>query len=217
MERGTAGRNVLADQNAHDNSGTGQFSVSASGGFGMRVVHLAPLAAMAALAACNSSPKVTADNATGEEVQKKVAAAGGIDMISPGRWEGVVHITEMKMPGLPPEAQARLAQAQGDEKIVSCVTPEDVKQSKASMFGDMGEGCKYDHFEMGGGKVDGTATCDRDGSKMKTRIAGTFSADTYHIEIRSEGTGAKATDNMTMAMSADAKRVGECRGTPDES
>ena len=183
----------------------------------MRVVHFAPLAVIALLAACDSSPKVTADNATGEEVQKKVAAAGGINMISPGRWEGVVHITEMKMPGLPPEAQARLAQARGDDKIVSCVTPEDVKQSKASMFGGMGGDCKYDHFEMGGGKVDGTATCDSGGSKTKTTIAGTFSSDTYHLEMRSEGTGAKATDNMTMAMSADAKRVGECRGTPDES
>jgi len=183
----------------------------------MRIVHVSPLALAAILAACNSSPTVTANNATTKEVQQKVAAAGDIDMISPGRWEGVMHITEMKMPGLPPEAQARLAQAQGDEKIVSCVTPEDVKASKASMFGDMGGDCKYDHFEMGGGKVEGTATCDRDGAKMKTAISGTFSSDTYHLAVRSEGTGAKATDTMTMAMSADAKRVGECRGTPDES
>jgi hypothetical protein len=183
----------------------------------MRVIHLSPLAMMAVLAACNSSPTVTADNATGKEVQQKIAAAGGVDMISPGRWEGVVHITEMKMPGLPPEAQARLAQAQGDQKIISCVTPEDVKASKASMFGDMGEDCKYDHFEMGGGKVAGTATCDRDGAKTRTTIAGTFSSDTYHLEVNSQGTGAKATDSMTMAMSADAKRVGECRGTPDET
>jgi hypothetical protein len=183
----------------------------------MRVIDVSPLAMIAILAACNSSPTVTTNNATGDEVQKKVAAAGGIDMISPGRWEGVVHITEMKMPGLPPEAQARLAQAQGDQKIISCVTPEDVKQSKASMFGDMGGDCKYDHFEMGGGEVAGTATCNRDGQTSKTTIAGTFSSDTYHLEVRSEGSGAKATDSMTMAMSADAKRVGECRGTPDET
>ena len=184
----------------------------------MRVIRFSPLAAVAVLAACNSSPTVTANNATGKEVQQKIAAAGGISTISPGRWEGVMHITEMKMPGLPPEAQARLARAQGDNKIVTCVTPDEVKADKASMFGNMGGECKYDHFEMGDGKVNGTATCDRGGgAKTKTTIAGTFSSDTYHLEVRSEGTGGKATDNMTMAMSADAKRVGECRGTPDES
>jgi hypothetical protein len=183
----------------------------------MRAVDISPLAMMAILAACNSSPTVTADNASPKQVQQKVAAAGAIDMISPGRWEGVVHITEMTMPGLPPEARARLAQARGDEKIVTCVTPEDIKQSKASMFGDLGGECKYDHFAMGGGKVDGTATCNSGNVKTKTTVSGTFSSDAYHLTVRSEGTGARPTENMTMAMSADARRVGACRGTPDES
>jgi hypothetical protein len=183
----------------------------------MRAVDISPLAMMAILAACNSSPTVTADNASPKQVQQKVAAAGAIDMISPGRWEGVVHIMEMTRPGLPPEARARLAQARGDEKIVTCVTPEDIKQSKASMFGDLGGECKYDHFAMGGGKVDGTATCNSGNVKTKTTVSGTFSSDAYHLTVRSEGTGARPTENMTMAMSADARRVGACRGTPDES
>jgi hypothetical protein len=37
------------------------------------------------------------------------------------------------------------------------------------------------------------------------------------MAIHSEGSGAGPTDQMSMTMSADAKRVGECRGTPDES
>jgi hypothetical protein len=182
----------------------------------MRVIYISPLAAIAALAACNSSPTVTASNASSKEVEQKIAAAGDVQMISPGRWEGTLHITEMKMPGLPPAAQAQLAAARGDEKVVSCVTPEDVKASKASMFGGIGDNCKYDHFAMGGGKIDGMATCDRGSSKTKTAISGTFSSDTYHLAVRSEGVGAAATDNMTMAMSVDAKRVGACRGTADE-
>jgi hypothetical protein len=182
----------------------------------MRVLAVLPLAAIAMLAACNSSPTVTADNASSQEVAAKVAAAGAVETISPGRWEGTMHIAEMTMPGLPPEAQAKLAAARGDTKIVSCVTPEDVKDSKASMFGDIGENCKYDHFAMGGGKIDGVATCDNNGTKTKTTIAGTFSSDTFQMAIRSESTGKGPMENMTMAMSEDAHRVGECRGTPDE-
>jgi hypothetical protein len=183
----------------------------------MRVLAVLPLAAIVGLAACSSSPTVTADNASSKEVAQKVAAAGDLQTISPGRWEGVVHVTQMTMPGLPPEAQAKLAAARGDQKVVSCVTAEDVKASKAAMFGEMGDNCKYDHFAMGGGKVDGTATCDNGGAKTKTTISGTFSSDTYHIAIRSESTGKEAMANMTMEMSADAKRVGECRGTADET
>jgi hypothetical protein len=176
-----------------------------------------PLVVMGIVAACDSSPKVTANNATPQEVQQKVAAAGAVNMISPGRWEGVVHISEMSMPGLPPEAQAKMAQARGDQKFVSCVSPEDVKQSKASMFGGMGKECKYDHFALGGGKVDGTATCENGGGKMKTTLSGTFSADTYHLAMHTEATGGQPMNGMTMTMSVDAKRVGECRGTRDES
>lgn len=183
----------------------------------MRISVILPLAAIVALAACNKGPTVTANNASGDEVAQKVVAAGGVDMISPGRWEGTMRITEMTMPGLPPEAQAKLAAARGDTKIISCVTPDEVKADKASLFGGMSKDCKYDHFAMGGGKVDGVATCNTDGHQSKTTIAGTFSSDSYQMAVRSETTGKTATENMTMAMSVDAKRVGECRGTPDES
>ena len=184
----------------------------------MRVVYFLALGSIATLAACNSSPTVTANNATPKEVQQKIAAAGDLQMISPGRWEGVTHITEMKMPGLPPQMQARLASTRGDQKTVHCVTPDEVKASKASLLGNSGGDCKYDHFAMGGGKIDGTATCHTDGGgTMKTSVSGTFSADSYHLDVRAEGTGTKPTENLTMGMSTDAKRVGECRGTPDKS
>lgn len=183
----------------------------------MRPFAVAPLAVLVALAACNSGPTVTADNASSKEVAQKVAAAGVVETISPGRWEGVTHVTEMKMPGLPPDAQAKLAAARGDDKTIACITPEDVKASKASMFGNMGEGCKYDHFAMGGGKVDGVATCDNHGTKTRMTISGTFSSDTYQMAMHMESTGKGPMENMTMTISTDAHRVGACRGTPDET
>ena len=217
MEQTTDQFNLLAAYAAHDTL----FATAVHARFGrveqMRAMSGLPLAVMGFLAACDNSPKVTANNATPQEVQQKVAAAGAVEMISPGRWEGVIHISEMSMPGLPPEAQAKMAQARADQKVVSCVTPEDVKESKASMFGGMGKECKYDHFALGGGKVDGTATCDTGDGKMKATVSGTFSSDTYHLAMHTEATGAKPVSGMTMTMSVDAKRVGACRGTPDES
>jgi hypothetical protein len=217
MEQTTDYFNRLAANASHDISFAAAVYALFGRGKRMRVISGWPLAVMGMLAACDSSPKVTANNATPQEVQQKVAAAGSLEMISPGRWEGVVHIAEMTMPGLPPEAQAQMAKARGDQKIVSCVTPEDVKESKGSMFGGMGKECKYDHFALGGGKIDGTATCDAGGAKMKTTVSGTFSSDTYHLAMHSEATGAKPMSGMTMTMSVDAKRTGACRGTPDES
>jgi len=217
MEQTTDYFNRLAAHASHDIFIYGGGLRLVRRGKRMRVISGWPLAVVGMLAACDSSPKVTADNATSREVQQKVAAAGPVEMISPGRWEGVVHIAEMTMPGLPPEAQAEMAKARGDQKIVSCVTPEDVKESKASMFGGMGDECKYDHFALGGGKIDGTATCDTGGGKMKTTVSGTFSSDSYHMTMHTEAAGAKPMSGMTMSMSVDAKRTGECRGTPDES
>ena len=117
------------------------------------------------------------------------------------------------------EARMRIRVEVGDpnQKIVSCVTADQVKADKASLFGGMSKDCKYDHFAMGGGKIDGVATCDNDGHQTKTTISGTFSSDSYQMAVRSESSGKGPMENMTMAMSVDAKRVGECRGTPDET
>ena len=56
------------------------------------------------LAACSKQPEVHADNATAEQVAKKVAASGGAaSFVRPGRWESKVTIEEMTIPGMPKE------------------------------------------------------------------------------------------------------------------
>lgn len=173
------------------------------------------------LAACNSGPEVSATNATQAEVQEKVAAAGGTGvMIQPGRWEGQLTMHEIDMPGLPAEAKeqmkARMGAAQG---FVSCVTEEDVKEQKAFFTGDeRDKSCKYDRFTLGGGKLDAQMNCDRGPEgKMAISMAGTYSADAYHMEMSSKTQGAGPMGAMNMKMSVDAKRVGVCKGTADES
>jgi hypothetical protein len=174
------------------------------------------------LAACNKAPEVTATNATPAEVQEKLAAAGGGDvMVQPGRWEGKMTIQEMDMPNLPPEAKAQMkaqAQAGGAKTFISCVTPEDVKSQKAFFTAEEDDkSCKYDRFSMAGGKVEAVMNCDRGGSKMHMEMNGTYSPDHYVMTVSNKVEGGNAPMGaMSMKMQIEAKRAGVCKGTPDE-
>ena len=53
--------------------------------------------------ACDSSPKVKADNAKPSEVAQKVRdAVGDKTFVRPGKWLSTVTIQEMTIPGVPP-------------------------------------------------------------------------------------------------------------------
>jgi hypothetical protein len=162
------------------------------------------------LAACNKSPTVEATNASGAEVAKKVQESGITDQfISPGKWQMVMKINEMTMPGLPPEAAARMKAMMGEgHSYTECLTPADVKKPKEDMFsGD--KNCKYDHFAMGGGKIDIIMSCGGE-QPRKMQMNGTYSADEYHMAVSSAGEGKAGPGAMSMRMEVAAKRVGQC-------
>lgn len=173
------------------------------------------------LAACSKEPSVSATNATQAEVAEQVAAAGGADAITvqPGRWEGAVTIHELDIPGMPQQVKDQMkAQMAGAKTFANCVTEEDVKQQKAFFTGeDNDRDCKYDRFELSGGKIDATLSCTPATGKMTMTMAGTYSADTYKIDMTSKAQGEGPMNGMSMKMSVDAKRVGACTGAKDES
>lgn len=180
---------------------------------------LLPFALLLPLAACDKGPTVAASNATQAEVQEKVAAAGGSEvMVQPGRWEGAMTIEEMDVPNMPAEAKAQMkAQAGGPKPFISCVTEEDVKTQKA-FFTAEDKNCKYDRFVMAGGKVAAVMNCDQGGgAKMHMEMNGTYSADEYQMRMSSKVEGGNAPMGaMSMKMAVAAKRTGQCKGTPDE-
>jgi hypothetical protein len=180
-------------------------------------LHLLPLALLLPLAACDSSPTVIASNATQKEVGDKIAAATGSDvMVSPGRWEGVMTMQEVDVPGMPPAARAQMLKEMGQGKpFVSCVTEEDVKTQKAFFTGgEDDKSCKYDRFVMAGGKVEAVMNCDHGGgNKMAMHMAGSYSNNEYQMTIASKGEGTGA---MSVKMTVAGKRIGQCKGTPDE-
>jgi hypothetical protein len=116
------------------------------------------------------------------------------------------------------KAQMRAAMSR-NTRFVNCVTPEDVKAQKAFFTGDPDDkSCKYDHFNLAGGKIDAAMTCNRKGAgKMAMTMSGQYGLQSYHMDMSSKAEGAGPMGAMTMKMSVEAKRVGACRGGKDES
>jgi hypothetical protein len=166
------------------------------------------------LAACNSDPQVSAENASAEDVAKKIEAArGSTSFVNPGKWQSTVTLEQMTMPGMPPEVAERMKSMQGRAQVnESCLTPEDAKKPKEDFFSG-NDNCRYERFEMGGGKIDAVMKCSEGGASQTVTMAGTYSGDAYNMQMSmnaapdAEGQGA-----IAMKMKVDAKRIGACDG-----
>lgn len=169
------------------------------------------VAAALPLAACNSGPTVEAENATGVEVAAAVEAAGGTgSFVSPGLWRSKMTIEDISMPGMPPQAVAQMREQMASRSTTSesCLTEADIKKPDANFFGGQGDSCKYDHFTMGGGKIDMQMTCNPGGAQQVMKMNGTYSSDKYSMTASSEGSG--PTGAMTMKLRIDSERIGDC-------
>ena len=176
---------------------------------------IALIACLAPLAACSSEPEVSAKNASVDEVAEQVAEAGGSDnFVRPGKWESRVEIAEFEMPGAPPEVAAAMrGMNDRNEVTTTCLTPEEARRPKEDFFAGAGKNCRYDHFEMGGGKIDAKMNCTGGGASQTMTMQGTYGPDSYRMEMAMRAdAGVGPAGGMTMKMNVDAKRVGECDG-----
>src|SRR4051794_15302283 len=177
------------------------------------------VASVLALSACNKGPKVDLHNATGNQVTEAVTQSGVMNsgtMIEPGLWQSKVTIQEMSIPGMPAQFAERMKQSMATHRNQTsshCVTEADVKKPKEDFFG-ADKSCKYDHFTMGGGKIDIAMTCKEQGSTQTTKMAGTYTPTTYSLDMSSTGSGGEQA-GMTMKMHVDSQRIGQCTGKED--
>ncbi len=164
------------------------------------------------LAACGSKPQVNEKNASVEQVSEKVREASKEQgLINPGKWVSTVKIEEMSMPGMPLQAVAQMKKVIGGAHTSeTCLTAEQAKQPKANFFSGNDQ-CRYDHFTMKGGTIDAEMHCTQRGSTQVMQMSGKYSSNSYtmHMKSRSEGGADKG---MSMQMTVDAKRVGDCTG-----
>jgi hypothetical protein len=177
-----------------------------------RLILIAPIA----LIACNKGPSISAENASVAEVAAKVDAAnGGKSFVSPGHWQTTMTIKEMAIPGMPPEMAEKMKAHMGQGKTFeTCLTPAEASKPKADFFAGADKSCHYEKFEMSGGKIDMVMQCARTSGKQTMVMNGTYSDDSYKMEMTSTGTGApdNPTAGMSMKMAMDATRTGECTG-----
>lgn len=167
------------------------------------------------IAACNRSPSIDEKNASVDEVAAKVrAASGGGNFVRPGEWQSNVTIEAFEIPGMPPEAVKRMKSLAAQNKqndFKTCLTVEDVKQPKGKFFTG-NEQCRYDHFTMGGGKIDAAMRCPSgQGMTQVMTMQGTYSPDEYQMHMTMKGEGVSGpVAGMKMQMRVQSKRIGEC-------
>lgn len=173
------------------------------------------IACILPLAACKQQPEVKAKDASVAEVTEKVRQAGADQsMVRAGLWQSKVTIDSLEVPGMPPEMSQRMKTMMAERQphdYQTCLTPEDVKRPKEDFFAGKNKECRYDHFTMGGGKIDAAMHCGS-GSAMQTmQMAGTYSPDAYQMQMSTTGHAKGDEPGMAMKMRVEAHRIGECK------
>lgn len=169
------------------------------------------------LAACSKSPAVHEQDASVAEIAQKVREAGGDQsFVRPGLWQSKINIEQLDMPGMPPEMAGRMKTMMAQNQahgFKTCLTAEDVKKPKEDFFAGKNNECRYDHFTMGGGKIDAEMHCGgKDGVNIM-QMAGTYSPDSYQMQTSMKAHAANdAAGAMSMRMRIEAQRIGECTG-----
>lgn len=169
------------------------------------------------LAACNKGPVVREKNASISEVANAVSESGvanGI-FLRAGEWQVSGTLEDMTIPGMPPEAQSQMKQVMSQHQNTTykyCLTPEEAKEPRGKFFsGKEANNCRYEHFTMGGGKIDAVMQCNNDNQRMTMTVNGTYSPDSYETHVAMNMVGGSE-GNMSMKMRSEAHRVGECTG-----
>jgi hypothetical protein len=169
------------------------------------------------IAACGSKPTVNEKNASVAEVAQAVreSAAAGDTYLQPGEWHVTSVIDDMSIPGMPAAAQAQMKKSimkAPNTDFRYCLTEEEARHPGGKFFtGKENKNCRYDHFTMGGGKIDAALKCNQTdtGQIMAMTMAGTYSPEAYENRLTMTIEGGRE-QGMSMKMHAEAKRVGAC-------
>jgi hypothetical protein len=171
--------------------------------------------AFVGLAACNSEPEVSLKNATPEQVAAEVrkSAPLGEMRFDPGEWRIESRMQDVVGEGMPPQVlQQMKASMAGVTSQSQCLTPEQASRPSSEMFAGKQRGnCKYETFEMSGGKLKATLSCpDRSGAKMAMTMDGSYSKTSYTVDADMRIDSPTPGQNMTIRMRSTGTRVGEC-------
>ena len=185
----------------------------------MRLATFALLATVAiGLAACNKGPSVDLKNVTPTEVAKAMKDSGANRaLIRPGKWSSSVSIAAIDTSQLPPEIAAKInAQIGKPRTVEACLMPEQIDHPER-MLAQVPTGCRYEHYKMGGGEIDGHMTCSGEGGTQDMTVKGTYGKDQYAMTIATKSNAAPGTSivgNANTTMKVESHRLGDCDARP---
>ena len=127
---------------------------------------------------------------------------------APGLYKTTVTMTNIDIPGLPPEMAGHGAGMVTTTE--NCLTAADVDKGFEALVKQGQDGaCTYESFDLAGGKVDAVLVCKAQGRDTRTVLSGTATktgADlTAATAMDFEGVG-----KATLSFSTKHERVGEC-------
>ncbi|NNM78645.1 DUF3617 domain-containing protein [Sphingomonas sp. ID1715] len=167
-----------------------------------------------ALAACNKEPEVKIENATPAQVASKVRAARGAETkLQPGQWQVVSSMDLLDVQGVPAETAARMKMAMTrTSSNLQCVSKEQADNPNAGLFaGQNNSRCKYESFEMTGGKIAAKMRCPgENGAEMLMTMDGSFDPKSYQVTADMNMNMGASGQKMRMTMKSTGTRVGEC-------
>ena len=180
----------------------------------MKTATLLLLASATALAACDREPSLELTNASPAEVANAMKESGATrSMVRPGKWSSTVSILEMDMAGMPPEMAARLkGELTKPRTVEACLTAEEVDHPER-MLAQVPPSCRYQHYKMDGGTIDGKMSCDGPMGKQEMTVQGTYGSDRYSMTITNRTTptpGSPVAPALSSKMKIDSHRLGEC-------
>jgi len=170
------------------------------------LIWLVPLA----LAGCKKND-VEVKNASVTEVIEKVKQSGAAQTsLKPGLWEATLKLENVAAPGAPPEVAKAMQGGIGRARTMTeCLTEEDAKKPFERFVEGLNKDCRYEHFTMGGGKIDTRLVCAGNGMNREMAMQGTYGAENYRMRMVTQVSGPEH-GHMSMAMSLDAHRTGDC-------
>jgi len=166
---------------------------------------------------CDWGSSVDLRNESGSVVAQQIRkVAASSDFAQPGRWETKITLNQVDAPGMPPAFVEKLkASMRQPQSAASCLTAADVKKG-AFYVGEENQACRYEHFAMGKGRIDGMLRCTDQAGTRSMAMSGSYGPDKYKLVVTTDSQSAQqpgAAGKVSVTMTMDAKRAGQCLGT----
>lgn len=150
-----------------------------------------------------------------KSMEEAKAEAQKLDRPRPGQYKQTVSITQFEIPGAPPQAQEQLKQAMARQNEIDfCLTEEMAAKGFRDMFQEVGKNgeCKYDRFDVSGGKLDAELNCEAPGKgKAHIVLSGKVTPEGSDVTVTVDQD--HPTDPMGKAkigMRMTSQRMGDC-------